>query len=127
MRHIRLVDGQPAGPGPAGTGTVRGGDVAGAVEVGVQRQAARTARKQRPGTAVGPRGMPAPRAPLRGMPGIHLGHRTTPLLRLVRDEGLELSKTPPVETAILASFPLSDPGTDAGEPLHRDHVAGATL
>ncbi len=122
-RRIRLVDGQPAGPRPAGAGTVRGGDVPGTVQVGMQRVAARATLKQGPGTAVGPRGMPASRAPLRGVPGVHLGHRTTPLLRLVRDELLELCEAPSVEATILLAFPLSDPGTDAGEPLHRDHAA----
>ena len=122
--HSRLLDRQPIRSGHAGGGTVLGRDVAGRVEIGVEREAALATDERRLTAAVVAGSMPAGGAGLRGMGWIHEPHRYPNLLGLVPDEGLQLLERPSVQATGLPAVTDLDPSPDVLQVFEDDGAAG---
>lgn len=94
LSHDKPVDRGLASSGYTAAGTVLGCDVAGGIQIGVQREATCSALKPPTRATVVAGDVPASAALLRGFPRVYRRHRTASLFSLIPDEGTQLGKGP---------------------------------
>ncbi len=124
IRHERLHDRQPATWGCTPDSKVLGGDIPGPVEIGVQPISTLAAPEVSLGTAIVAGLIPASRAGLRGVPGIHQCHRQSTFLRFVPNESLQLIEAPAVDSPARRRTLLDlRPTADVGQVLQHNRSA----
>jgi hypothetical protein len=103
----------------------RPADIHSSVRVGMGGEPARHAEEPGLGTTVGSLAMPTAATGLTGVRGIYRDQAHTDCLRLVGDEGPELSERPTVQDSPLAFATNRCPTADAPEVFQRNAASGA--